>query len=81
MTFGLREPLGDEEREVMAPDSWDSESLTELPPATSPGVVLPIRLTLEEMTRVGTAADAECVSIYDYVRKSTLNRVMHEAIS
>jgi hypothetical protein len=45
----LREPLDDEERELMDPDTWDWESPTELPPATNPRVVFPIRLTLEEM--------------------------------
>ena len=77
----LREPLDDEERELMDPDSWDWESLTELPPAANPGIVLPIRLTLEEMTRVGRAADADGVSIYDYIKQSVLSRVMHEATS
>lgn len=75
----LRQPLDDDERELMDPDSWDWESIAELPPAANPGVVLPIRLTLEEMTRVGRAADGEGVSIHDYVKQSVLSRVMHEA--
>lgn len=72
-------PLDEEERELMDPDSWDRESLAELPPAANPGVVLPIRLTVDEMTRVGRAADAEGVSIHEYVKQSVLSRVMHEA--
>ena len=79
MAFGLREPLDDEEREFMAPDSWDREALTELPPATNPGVVLPTRLTLDEMTRVGRTADAEGVRFHEYVKESVLSRVMREA--
>jgi hypothetical protein len=76
-----REPLDDEERELMNPETWDWESVTELPPATNPGVVLPIRLTLEEMTRVGRAADAEGVSIYEYIKQSVISRVLDEAIN
>lgn len=75
----LREPLDDEERELMDPDSWDWASIAELPPAANPGVVLPIRLTLDEMARVGGAADAEGVSIYEYIKQSVLSRAMHEA--
>lgn len=72
-------PLDEEERELMDPDSWDRESIAELPPAANPGVVLPIRLTVDEMTRVGRAADAEGVSIHEHVKQSVLSRVMHEA--
>ena len=77
----LREPLDEEERELMDPNTWDWDSAAELPPAVNPGVVLPICLTLEDMTRVGRAADAEGVSIYDYVKQSVLNRLMHEAVN
>lgn len=72
-------PLDEEERELMDPDSWDRESIAELPPAANPGVVLPIRLTVDEMTRVGRAADAEGVSIHEHVKQSVLSRVMQEA--
>ena len=65
----------------MDPDTWDWASLTEIPPAANPGVVLPIRLSLEEMARVGRAADTEGVSIYEYVKQSVLRRVMHEAMN
>ena len=75
----LSEPLDDEERELMDPEAWDWDSLTELPPAANPGVVLPIRLTLDEMTRVGRAADAAGVTIYEYVKQSVLHRAIHEA--
>lgn len=80
-TDRLNDPLDDEERELMDPESWDWKSLTDLPPAENPGVVLPIRLTLDEMTRVGRAADAEGVSIYEYVKQSVLSRVVHEAMN
>lgn len=75
----LREPLDDEERELMDPDTWDWASLEELPPVPNPGAVLPIRFSIAEMTRVGNAADAEGVSIYEYVKQSALMRVMHES--
>jgi hypothetical protein len=74
-----REPLDDEERELMNPDSWDWNSLEELPPVPNPGAILPIRFSLEEMTRLGRAADAEGLTIYEYVKQSALARVMHKA--
>lgn len=75
----LREPLDDEERELMDPATWDWDSLTELPPVPNPGAVLPIRFSLEELTRVGRAADAEGLTIYEYIKQSALMRVMQKA--
>ena len=75
----FRQPLDDEERELMDPDTWDWGTLEELPPAANPGAILPIRFSLEEMARVGSAADTEGISISEYVRQSVLMRVMHEA--
>jgi hypothetical protein len=77
----LREPLDDEERELMDPDTWDWDSIEELPPVPNPGVVLPIRFSLDEMTLVGKAADAEGMSIFEFVKQSALMRVMHDARS
>ena len=75
----LRKPLDDEERELMDPNSWDWDSLEELLPAPNPGAILPIRFSLEELARVGIAADAEGLSIYEYIKQSALMRVMHQA--
>lgn len=72
----LRLPLDDEEPELMDPETWDWDSDEELSPAPHPSGVLPIRFSLEEMTRVGRAADAERLTIYEYVKQSTLMRVM-----
>jgi hypothetical protein len=75
----LREPRDDEERELMDPDTWDWSSLKELPPVQNPAAILPIRFSLEEMTRVGRAAEAEGPTIYEYIKQSALMRVLHEA--
>ena len=75
----LREPGDDEERELMDPDTWDWSSLEELPPVQNPAAILPIRFSLEEMTRVGRAAEAEGLTIYEYIKQSALMRVLHEA--
>lgn len=75
----LREPLDDEERELMDPATWDWDSIEELPPTPHPSAVLPIRFSLEEISRVGRAADAEGITIYEYVKQSTLMRVMQNA--
>lgn len=74
----LRKPLDDEERELMDPDTWDWDSLAELPPVANPGAILPIRFSLEEMTCVGRAADAEGVTKSEYIKQSALMRVRHD---
>jgi hypothetical protein len=75
----LREPHDDEERELMDPATWDWDSIEELPPATHPSAVLPIRFSLDEMRRVGQATEAEGLSIYECIKQSTLMRVMQGA--
>ena len=75
----LREPLDNEERELMDPETWDWDSIEELPPASHPSAVLPIRFSLDEMRCVGQAAEAEGLSIYEYITQSTLMRVMQGA--
>jgi hypothetical protein len=74
----LREPLDDEERELMDPDTWDWDSIEELPPVPNPGVVLAIRLSREEFTRLAQAARAEDQSTSEYVKQSALRRVLHD---
>ena len=75
----LHEPLDDEERELMDPDTWDWDSIQDLPPARNPGAVVPIRFSLDEITRVGRAADAEGVSLSEYIKQSALLRALHGA--
>ena len=77
----LREPLDDEERELMDPDTWDWDSVEALPPVPSPGVVLPIRFSLDEMQRVSKAAEAQGITIFEYIKQSALTRVMHEIVN
>ena len=75
----FREPLDDEERELMDPETWDWDAIQELPPVPNPSAVLPVRFSLDEMRRVGHAAEAEGLSIYEYIKQSTLLRVMQGA--
>ena len=77
----LREPLDDEERELMDPDTWDWDSIEEYPPVPDPGAVIPVRFSLEELTRVGRAADAEGVSLSEYVKQCALMRSLQHAQS
>jgi hypothetical protein len=74
----LQQPLDDEERELMDPDTWDWDSMEEHPPVPNSGVVVAIRFSLEEMTSVGRAADAEGVTLSEYIRQLTLMRALHE---
>jgi hypothetical protein len=77
----LREPLDDEERELMDPDTWDWDSIEVLPPVPNPGVVLSIRFSLDEMTRISRAAEAQGITIFEYIKQSALTRVMHDVVN
>jgi hypothetical protein len=70
----LQEPIDDEERRLLNPDTWDWDALEELPPSPNPGVVLGVRFSLEEMTRVGEAAAAEGQTIYEFIKEGALLR-------
>lgn len=75
----FQEPLDEEERELMDPETWNWDSIEVLPPPTNPGVVLGVCFSLEEMTSVGQAAAAEGLSIYEYIKQSALLRSMEPA--
>lgn len=70
----LQEPLDDEERWLMDPETWDWDSVEYHEGNPNSGVVLGVRFSLEEMTRVGEAAAAEGVPIYEYIKESALRR-------
>jgi hypothetical protein len=74
----LQEPLDDEERELMDPETWDWDSLEELPPSPISGAVLAIRLSREEFARLAQAARAEGLTTSEYVKQSALSRVMQD---
>ena len=59
MTIDFASLSDDEEREFMDPETWDWDSIEELPPVPNPSAVLPVRFSLDEMRRVGQAAEAE----------------------
>jgi hypothetical protein len=77
----LPEPPNEEERELMDPDTWDWDSIEELPPVQTPRAVIPVRFSLEELKRVGRVADAEGVPLSKYFRQSALMRALPSAPS
>jgi hypothetical protein len=72
------EPLDEEERVLMDPDTWDWEAAQVLP-ATKIGAVLAIRLSREELARIGQAARAEGITLTEFVKQSALLRALHGA--
>ena len=68
----LVEPLNDEERELMDPNTWDWESAEERPPVANPGIVLEIRFSREEIRCVATAAFEAGVSVDAFVTRAVL---------
>jgi hypothetical protein len=70
----LQEPIDDEERRLMDPDTWDWDSLEVHPGNPNSGVVLGVRFSLEEMTRVGEAAAAKGQTVYEYIKEAALLR-------
>ena len=74
----LQEPLDDEERELMDPETWDWESVVELEPVANPGVVVAIRLSREEFSHVDRAARAEDMMLTEYMKQSALRRAMQD---
>ncbi|MDQ3225537.1 MAG: hypothetical protein M3Q50_02740 [Chloroflexota bacterium] len=73
----LREPLDDEERELMDPDTWDWDSLTELPPVPNAGAVMAVHVTREEVAHVSQAARVAGQTTAGYIKQSALMRVMY----
>lgn len=68
----LVEPLNDEERELMDPETWDWESAEERPPVANPGIVLEIRFSHDEIQRVTAAASAAGVPVDTFVTRAAL---------
>ncbi len=75
----LREPLDDEERELMDSDTWDWDNPVEVVTGPSRGPVLEIRFTREELSRLQRAARAEGMSANAFIKQAALARLPHEA--
>ena len=75
----LREPLDEEERELMDPDHWDWETPVEAEFLPNMGAILEIRFTRDEVARLQRLAHAEDMSIHEFIKHAALARLPQEA--
>jgi hypothetical protein len=67
-----QEPLDEEERELMDPETWDWENAEELPPMPDVLIELPIALTRDEYRTIGRAADAQGLTTHAFIAQVAL---------
>jgi hypothetical protein len=68
----LREPIDDEERELMDPDTWDWDSAQEAIVEPSGYSITEVRLSYEELSQIERAAVAEGMTVNAYLRHAAL---------
>lgn len=68
----IQDPLDEEERDLMDPESWAWEHVEELAPMTDVQIELPIELTRDEYRVIGRAADAQGMSTHAFIAQVAL---------
>jgi len=74
-----QEPLDEEERILMDPDTWDWESAEEGIPVANAGAILEIRFTRDEVGRLQRLAHAEGMTTHAFIKQAALARLPQEA--
>ena len=69
----IQEPLDDEERELMNPDNWDWDNVTEGVTVGEPRASLTIPLTFDELDAIVEAAHAQGLSTEEFIKRLMLN--------
>jgi len=67
----LREPLDEEERVLMDPETWDWDTPVEVVVHPNPGAILPIRFT-GDVVRLQRLAHAEGMSTHEFNKQPAL---------
>jgi hypothetical protein len=75
----LREPLDDEERELMDPDTWDWDSVEEAIVEPSGYSITEVRLSYSELSRIERAATSEGMTVNAYLRYAALRCALQRA--
>ena len=75
----LREPLDDEERILMDPDTWDWENMQEGIPVSHPEAVFDVVLSLDDIRSIEPAAIAEGMTVSAFLRHAALERALQPA--
>ena len=68
----IQEPLDDEERELMDPETWDWDNPVEAVIAENPRVSFQIAVTLEEHKQIAAAARAKGLSTPAFIKQAAL---------
>lgn len=75
----LDEPLDDEERILMDPDTWDWESAQRAIVKPDGYSISEVRLTYDELSRIEQAAAAEGMTVTAYLRHAALRSALRYA--
>jgi hypothetical protein len=75
----VQEPLHEEERLLMDPETWDWDSAEEGVPVSNPGAILKIHFTRDFVARIEPAAHAERVTLHKSIEQAALARLPQEA--
>lgn len=62
-----QEPLDEEERELMDPETWDWEHAEDLPPMPDVLIELPVEFTRDEYRIIGRAARAQGMTTHTFI--------------
>jgi hypothetical protein len=77
--YATHEPLDDEERELMDPDSWDWDSATPGRTIGTPGAQLRVHFTRQELHELVRIASQAGIGPVELVRRTALERIAAEA--
>ena len=75
----LRQPLDDEERELMDPETWDWDCAEVLPPVPASYTITELHLSRDELALLDRAALAEGLTVAEFLRHAALERALHAA--
>ena len=71
----LDEPLNDEERELMDPDTWDWETAVDAEISPDLGAVLRVRFARDEFLTLARVAREEGVNPVEFMHQTMLERI------
>ena len=74
----IQEPLDDEERELMDPDTWDWDNAYELGPSPDPHLIFEARLSGDDLAVIEPAAVARGMHIGEFLRDLALHHLDRE---
>jgi hypothetical protein len=74
-----QEPLDDEERILMDPDTWDWDSAYEIEPGPDPHLIFEVRLSGDDLALIEEAAIARGMTVNAYLRYAALHCAMQHA--